>query len=541
MHTKVMKKILLSFIALSIAKGLYSQEVDMSQVSFNLSDRTKPFLGKEVVDTIGTCKAVRAELESILSEGINAFNSSDGFGHRNFSRNYKSEIEAEQDKLLVQYETEIKTQAVTEAENEYQSILLEATNLKQEDIRRYYTPHGMGSLYEPTSELWRLIPGVFVKLRQKYCYNIHVSVDGIPKLEKLSKSLQKELPKNKEKIIEELIPVVEKKLMSYKREELRTQAENKILRNYIKTILDRMPSEDSPECFKFIHNSNASTAKEIDFTISFLSNRYFRDRDVFKTNKKKVITWKNPNYFKEDNSWEWLLDDEYVQWRERVEKHFPKEDTYFIDSRHPDFQIRRMRVKTQNGCEVNAAFAGDTLKGVSNEFAYAKGYVDQDMEEVLCFYELEHNKHNIDAQPSYVKDRIRYDLVTYKYSNSSYGYDYSFEYKKNHKPETIDMSEQYIKQLHLDHKDLGSRFYHKIDAFKYRRTERVDGLTFRHYIGDNEQIVILQKFVYGNYCWKLFPYSKVTTFNPQDYIIDNKVYKPENKVLTCYYIVEKYE
>ncbi len=219
----------------------------MSQVSFNLSDRTKPFLGKEVVDTIGTCKAVRAELESILSEGINAFNSSDGFGHRNFSRNYKSEIEAEQDKLLVQYETEIKTQAVTEAENEYQSILLEATNLKQEDIRRYYTPHDMGSLYEPTSELWYLIPGVLVKLRQKYCYNIHVRVDGIPKLEKLSKSLQKELPKNKEKIIEELIPVVEKKLMSYKREELRTQAENNILRNYIKTILDRRHSEDSPE------------------------------------------------------------------------------------------------------------------------------------------------------------------------------------------------------------------------------------------------------------------------------------------------------
>ena len=111
---------------------------------------------------------------------------------------------------------------------------------------------------------------------------------------------------------------------------------------------------------------------------------------------------------------------------------------------------------------------------------------------------MEHNKHNINAQPSYVKDRIRYDLVTYNYSNSSYSYDDSFEYKKNHKPETIEMSEQYIKQLHLDHKDLGRWFYHKIDEFKYTRTERVDGLTFRHYIGANEQIVILQKFVYGN-------------------------------------------
>ena len=339
-----------------------------------------------------------------------------------------------------------------------------------------------------------------------------------------------------------MIPVVEKKLLSYKRDELRTQAENNILRNYINTILDRMPSVESPECFKFIHSNNAPTANENDFTIPFLSNRFFRDRDVFKTNKKKVITWKNPNYFKEDNSWEWLLEkEENVLWRERVEKHFPKEDIYFVDSRHPDFQIRRMYVKTQNGREVNAAFAGDTLKGVSSEYAYAKGYVDNEMEQILCFYELEHNKHNINAQPAYVKDRIRYDLVTFY--DESYSHDLSFDYKKNHKPETVEISGQYIEQLHLDHKDLGtypSSFYHKIKEFAYKRSERVDGVTFRHYIGINEQIVILQKFVYGNYCWKLFPYSRVTTFNPKDYVINNEFIN-RNKVLTCYYVVEKYE
>ena len=98
MHTKAMKKILFSLIALSIVTGLYSQEVDMSQVSLELSDRRKPYLGKEIVDTIGTCKTVRAELETIMSEGINAFNSSDGFGHSRFSRNFQKEIEVEQNK-----------------------------------------------------------------------------------------------------------------------------------------------------------------------------------------------------------------------------------------------------------------------------------------------------------------------------------------------------------------------------------------------------------------------------------------------------------
>ena len=529
-----------------MATWLYSQEVDMSQVSLNLSDRTKPYLGKEVVDTIGTCKAVRAELEAILSEGINAFNSSDNYGHHNFIHNYQSEIEVEQDKLLVQYEAEIKTRAVAEAEKEYHSILLEARNMKQDDIRRYYTPQYMGSVYEPTTELCRLIPSVLVKLNQKYCYNIHVRVDGIPKLEKLSKALQKELPKNKGKIIEELIPTIEEKLMTYKRDELRTQAENYILRNHIKKILDRMPSVDSPECFDFIH-SRGHTTEETDNSIPYLSDKYFRERGVFKTNKKKVITWKNPNYFKEDDSWDWLLEkEENVPWRESVEKHFPVEDTYIVDSRHPDFQIRRMYVKTQHGCEVNAAFTGDILKGVSNDFSYRQGSVDTEMEHVLCFYELEHNQYDINAQPAYTKDAIRYALVRFHESDTggSYSYDFSFNYKKNHKSETMELADQYIKQLHLDHQiKLGSGKNQSIgiDGFKHRRTKRIDGTTFRHYIGDDEQIVILQKYVYGNYCTKLFPFSKVTTFNSQDYIINKDVFKPENKVLTCYYIVEKYE
>ena len=179
-----------------------------------------------------------------------------------------------------------------------------------------------------------------------------------------------------------------------------------------------------------------------------------------------------------------------------------------------------MYAETWNRRKVNAAFTGDTLNGVSNEYAYADGALDKELEQVLCFYELEHNKHNINAKPTYVKDKIRYELV----NHFSYSPEGSFEYKKSHKYETTKISEQYIKQLHLDHiKDLdkyGEGSYNKFEAFKYIRTERVDGVTFRHYIGENEQIVILQKFVYGNYCWKLFQYSKVTTFNPQDYIIN---------------------
>ena len=539
-----MKKILLSFIALSIATGLYPQEVDMSQVTFKLNDWTKPYLAREIIDTIETCKAVKAELESIMSEGINAFNSSDHHGHDNFSHHFQKEIGVEQEALLSQYESEIKSLVVTEAEKEYQNLLQEATNLTQDMVRLYYNPR-LGVDYEPTDALKRLIPVALEKVRKKWNVTMHVTVTGIPDMKKLSKSLQKELPKNRDKIIEELIPIVENKLISSKRAELRIPAENSILRNHIKKIIDRMPPVDTPDCFEYIH-AYGSDYDKMDNTIQYLASRFFRDREALSQNKMKIGIWKNPYYYKYDNSWEWLTKEEIDEdgrkiERERVEKHYPIEDTYWIDRRHPEFQIRRMYVKTQNGREVNAAFVGDTLKGVSNEFAYANSYVDQEMEEVLCFYELEHNKHNINAQPSYVKDRIRYDLVTYEYSNSSYSYDGSFEYKKNHKYETIEMSEQYIKQLHLDHKDLGKWFYHKIDEFKYKRTERVDGITFRHYIGENEQIVILQKFVYGNYCWKLFPYSKVTSFNPQDYIINKNVYKKENKVLTCYYVVEKYE
>ena len=544
-----MKKILSFFLSLTVVTvGIYAQDIDMSQVSLNPSDRTKPYLGREIVDTIGTCQAVRAELETILEQGASAFSTSDTYGYNHFARNFSEAIETETESLLENYIPEIKEQAVIEAENEYQSILAEATNITQDKILLYYEPHDMGTVYEATQALRRLIPAVLEKIREKWCINMHVRVTGIPKMDKLSKALQKELPKNKAKVIEYLVPIVETEIMASKKDELHNEAFNHVFRNFIRQVLDRMPSVGLPECYTYIHHWGTSS-DEREYSIPNLSLYYFRDRDVFKTDKKKIITWKNPNYFKEDTSWAWLSEEEKdangnVIKRERVEKHFPIEDSYLVDRRHPEFQIRKMYVQTQYGREVNAAFVGDTLKGVSNEFAYANGYVDKEMEQVLCFYELEHNKHNINTHPSYVKDCIRYDLVTFRYSNESYSYNMSYDYKKSHKPETRELSEQYIMQLHLDHKDLGNNptsFYHKIEKFEYKRTERIDGVTFRHYIGKNEQIVILQKFVYGNYCWKLFPYSKVTTFNPQDYVIDKDVYKPENKVLTCYYVVEKYE
>ncbi len=549
MQIKAMKKIILLFITLSIATGLYSQKVDMSQVSLNLSDRTKPYLGKEVIDTIGTCKAVRDRLDSIMLVGVSAFDDYDGFGHERFNRHYHDEIENERKKLLSQY----VPQAVIDAENEYQNILQEATNMKQSDISRYYT---YDSKYEPKPDLLRLVPKALVKLRQTYCSDMNnrpnknpmlarLNQDvrnkiGItnnnkieaPNLGKLSKALQKELPKNKEEIIKELT----QRVLDSKKDELLIPAENNVLRNYLKQLIDRMPPIDSPNCFNFIHNSGGNTIK--DLSISYVFKTYTREGDIYKKYKKKIITWKNPNYFKEDNSWNWLsIKNGNESWREHVEKHYPVEDSYDIDKRHPECQIRYMPVINQYILNVSAAFVGDTLKGVSNEFAYDYRYIDPELEKVLCFYELEHNKYNINAEPTYVKDCIRYVLVEFCNNNS---HDNSFEYKKNHKYETEEKSEQYIMQLHLDHKDLAKSFNKTVKEFKYKRTERVDGTTFRYYIGDKEQIVILQKFVYGNYCWHLFPYSKITTFSPQDYVI-NKEYINREKVLTCYYVVEKYE
>ena len=97
MHINPMKKILLLFVALSMATGIYSQEIDMSNVSLDSLDDTRPYLGKEVVDTLGTCLAVKAELEAIAAQGFSAM---DSYGQTQFIRNHKDEIDAEVDKLF---------------------------------------------------------------------------------------------------------------------------------------------------------------------------------------------------------------------------------------------------------------------------------------------------------------------------------------------------------------------------------------------------------------------------------------------------------
>ena len=526
-----MKKLLFFlFLTITIVK-INAQEIDMSQISFDPSDITKPYLGKKVIDTVGICTAVKDDLENVMSQGIKALGHSKDSCYLHFQRVFKGEIDSKLENLLIPYESEFQTQAKTyaktEAENRYRRILNEASKLKS-DIHRYYTLDKTGSLYEPSDVLWNLIPKVLVKLREKY--NVSIRESKIPnQLEKLSKDLQKELPRNEKMIIEEFIPIFEENHVIYRRltmrEKLRTQAENTVLCNNIKIFLEKMPPVDAPECFDYIRKEETG-----DNLSNYKLKEIFRYRKEFNVNKMKVVTLKNPNYIFNDNSWDWLSAEEKnadgnIIRREHVVTHFPVKDSYLVDRRHPEYKVRELHAGLENGGEVYAAFSGDSLKGVSDN-----GYIDHAIEQIRCFYELEHNKYNIDVQPSYVKDCIRYDLVTFRFGNSSYFYDNSWRYMKNHKVETKQMSEQYIRQLHLDHK-----------KNNYRYTVRVDGVTFRHYIGKNRKIIILQKFVYGNYCWKLFPYSKVTVFNSKDYVINNDVYKTDKKVLTCYFIVEKYE
>ena len=525
-----MKKILLFlFLTITIVK-INAQEIDMSQMSFDPSDITKPYLGKKVIDTVGICTAVKEDLENVMSQGIKAWGNSKDSCYNHFQRVFKGEIDSKLDNLLIPYESEIQTQAKTyaknEAENKYRRILNEARNMKS-DIRRYFTLDKTSSLYEPSDVLWNLIPKVLVKLREKYSVSVRESKIS-NQLEKLSKDLQKELPRNEKMIIEEFIPIFEDNYVIYRRltmrEKLRTQAENTVLCNNIKIFLEKMPPVDAPECFDYIRKD-----KTDDNLGNHSLKEILRYRKEFNINKIKVITLKNPNYIFNDESWDWLSAEKDTNGnkikREQIVTHFPVKDSYLVDPQHPEYKVRRLYVGLQNGGEVYAAFSDDSLKGVSDN-----GYIDYAIEQVLCFYELEHNKYKINDQPSYVKDCIRYNLATFQYGNTGYSYDNSWRYMKSHKSETIQMSEQYIRQLHQDHKKDNHRY-----------TVRVDGVTFRHYIGKNRKIIILQKYVYGNYCWKLFPYSKVTIFNTKDYIINNDIYKPDKKVLTCYFIVEKYE
>lgn len=508
-----MKNILLLLISLLIVTKISSQEIDMSQVSLDPNDTTKPFLGKEVIDTLATCKAVKAELESIATKGIKAL---DSRGHSNLTHRYKSKINVEVQQLCLNFMQEIREQAAAEAEKEYQRILKEAKELSQEKIDVYYIHRNKWSGYfEATKALDQLLPSVLEQTYYKW-HTLDLPSGTSPQLEKLSKELQEELPKNKEKVIKYLASIREEKITDLRKIGFRTQAETNILRDYINKIMEQMPPVDNPECYKYI---------EKEFQRDYHSEGFFCGNNVLKKNKKKIVTRKNPNYFKNDSSWDWLSEKE----KERVVKHFPVEDTYYVDKRHPEYIIRNLNVGIQYSQDVYAALKDDVLAGVTNNHARG-GNLYYDLEQVLCLYEFEHNKYDVNKLPTYVKDCIRYSLITFKVSNVGYSYDNSWEYTKKHKSETYDISEKYIKQQHLDHAKL----------FDNHRVEKVDGTTFRHYIGKDEQIVILQKYVYGNYCMWLFPFSKVTTLNPKDYIINKNVIN-KKKILTCYYVVEKYK
>ena len=166
--------------------------------------------------------------------------------------------------------------------------------------------------------------------------------------------------------------------------------------------------------------------------------------------------------------------------------------------------------------------------------------IDKEIEKVLCFYELEHNKYNINDNPEYVKDAIRYLLVKDMGFFDGYHHDLSYSYEKSHKPETFDLAYRYIERLHEDHnKKFGISNNLKLHGC-VRRIERVDATTYRYYVGWDNPIVILQKLYYGNYCAHLFPYSKVTTFNNKDYVIRKNRINNE-KIVSYVYIVEKYE
>lgn len=286
-----MKKLLLFlFLTITIVK-INAQEIDMSQMSFDPSDITKPYLGKKVIDTVGICTAVKEDLENVMSQGIKALGNSKDSCYNHFQRVFKGEIDSKLDNLLIPYESEIQTQAKTyaknEAENKYRRILNEARNMKS-DIRRYFTLDKTGSLYEPSDVLWNLIPKVLVKLREKYSVSVRESKIS-NQLEKLSKDLQKELPRNEKMIIEEFIPIFEDNYVIYRRltmrEKLRTQAENTVLRNNIKIFLEKMPPVDAPECFDYIRKD-----KTDDNFGNHSLKEIFRYRKEFNINKIKVIT-----------------------------------------------------------------------------------------------------------------------------------------------------------------------------------------------------------------------------------------------------------
>ncbi len=521
-----------------VATHLFSQNIA------NQNNRSLPYFREEIVDTLATCQAVRAELEIIAEQGISAFGNSNSSGYNNFTRKYSREIELEQDRLLNELTADIEVQAAVDAEEEYLNMINEASSMKEENFNMYYETLTQGNGFRPTEALKRLVPHILENLYEKWVTNI----SGKPKIEKLSKALQKELPRNKDIVIDYLKPIIQSRLIEAKKAEFRPRAEDCILRSYIHRVIERMPQTDSPECFSYIHRMGSSS-DELEHSIPYLTSHYFNNREALRFDKKKVIMIRNPHYFQDSTLWEWLSTEETGEsgnkiQREWVETHYPVEDRYQVDRRHPEYQVREMHVYTQFGRDVITAFMNDSLKGVSIDYVYAIGDVDREIEQVLCLYELEHNQYDINSQTGPLKDAVRYGLITFRESNVDYSWNSSWDYNKHHTPEVQELAEQYIRQLHLDHRNaLGddrNRNFNYLYEFKYRRTERVDGVTFRHYIGEEEKIVVLQRFHYGYYCKALFPFSQVANLNPRDYVINQNIIR-QNKILTCSYTVEKYE
>ena len=96
-----MKKLLFFlFLTITIVK-INAQEIDMSQISFDPSDITKPYLGKKVIDTVGICTAVKDDLENVMSQGIKALGHSKDSCYLHIQRVFKGEIDSKLENLLI--------------------------------------------------------------------------------------------------------------------------------------------------------------------------------------------------------------------------------------------------------------------------------------------------------------------------------------------------------------------------------------------------------------------------------------------------------
>lgn len=462
------------------------------------------FLEVNTIDTTATCQQVRTGLAELVSTYP-----LDNY-YTAFCNYYFDEIEERE-----KNNSQIRIKARALAEREYENKMRIISTINKDQLNYYYRRVYDG--FEPTDALYNIIPPVLEKMWVKWCktftmlYEGYIVSIGAPSMSRLSKTLKKEYKSHKNEIIEYFM--TEKQ--SEAAETIRRDIVQIMFRDKVNDLLDNMPTINIEGCYYYCFNQ----------CMEFISNIAPDQLNLFEPCYKKS-TIPNPNY----DAWGWLSHFNNED-REHVVTHYPIEDTYYIDHRHPEYIIRTdMEANTEEDWPVTTAYAGESLIGVAVDHIYSD--IVEDFELILDLYELEHNKYNINSQPSYVKDCIRERMLIGLNSNNLRLSLYSgYEYTKRHKNETYNLANQYIEQLHLDRKKI---LEYEYDHIKYFRTERVDGTTFRHFIGLEEQIVILQKYVYGNYCHGLFPYSKITSFNPNDYKMKKR------KVLTCYYIVEKY-